>query len=306
MPFIILRILLGVFFIVSGSLKVHPIEFFEFSFVEIGISSLTFSTILARLLIGLEFLVGFFLITSFQLKKTLIFSIGLVIFLSIYIIYLAFTEGLTANCGCMGEHFQLTPLVSLSKNILIVALLVLLIKKHPFKPQSLLIKWISISAILPAFVLPFILNPVNAHSFNPQISDFEPYAFKNEILVDYPFFGSQKPDIESGQYIVPVLLAGCRFCKIALHKIALMDKNNDLPSIFVISSGEADYTISLMEEAGIEYPLYEVNSNNIFVINGARSFPGILLLDNGIVKYRWTGSTFQEKYVLKVLETYLD
>ncbi|MBK7816218.1 MAG: DoxX family membrane protein [Sphingobacteriaceae bacterium] len=80
----LLSIALGAIFIYSGWSKLDPvIETFEFTFVDLGIGNWYTAPIIARLLIGLEFLIGFLLIINYDLRKfTLPLTIGLLIFLA--------------------------------------------------------------------------------------------------------------------------------------------------------------------------------------------------------------------------------
>src|ERR1700740_729930 len=55
---IILALLLGAVYIFSAYSKLFPIEPFEYTFVDVGISSWKLSPFMARTVIGLEFFIG--------------------------------------------------------------------------------------------------------------------------------------------------------------------------------------------------------------------------------------------------------
>ena len=57
---------MGLVFIYSGYTKLYPIEPFEFTFVDLGIAGWKSAPFIARFMIGLEFLIGFLLIGSFN------------------------------------------------------------------------------------------------------------------------------------------------------------------------------------------------------------------------------------------------
>ena len=79
---ILLSIGLGLIFIYSGYTKLEPvIETFEFTFVDIGIANWYTAPIIARLLISLEFVIGFLLLINYKLKTfTLKATIGVLLF----------------------------------------------------------------------------------------------------------------------------------------------------------------------------------------------------------------------------------
>src|SRR4051812_42921577 len=118
----LISICLGLIFIYSGYTKLVPvIETFEFTFVDIGIANWYTAPVIARLLIGLEFFLGFLLILNYHLKKfTLPFTIALLLFFIIYLCVQIATTGNNGNCGCFGEHIKMTPLEAIVKNIVMI------------------------------------------------------------------------------------------------------------------------------------------------------------------------------------------
>ena len=73
----ILSSLLGLTFLYSGYVKLVPaIEPFEFTFVDLGVGGWRTAPFIARFMIGLEFLIGFLLITGLYIKS---FSIKLTV-----------------------------------------------------------------------------------------------------------------------------------------------------------------------------------------------------------------------------------
>ena len=68
----ILRILIGIVFIVSGLAKLYPIEPFEIVFVDLGISNWIAASIIARLVIVFELFLGLSIIFNFWLKNWIV------------------------------------------------------------------------------------------------------------------------------------------------------------------------------------------------------------------------------------------
>src|SRR5450432_1249526 len=95
---------LGLIFLYSGYSKLTPvIETFEFTFVDVGIANWYTAPVIARLLIGLEFFLGFLLIINYNLRKFVLpFTINLLLFFIIYLLIQIAGNGNTGNCGCFG------------------------------------------------------------------------------------------------------------------------------------------------------------------------------------------------------------
>ena len=74
---VILSIACGTVFLVSAVTKLFPIEPFEYTFVELGITNWKYSVFVARFFIGFEFACGGLLILNFWLKR---FTIPMVAF----------------------------------------------------------------------------------------------------------------------------------------------------------------------------------------------------------------------------------
>ena len=121
-----LRVLLGLVFILSGYLKLYPIESFELNFIDLGVGNWYTAPFIARLLIASEFFLGLMLVFNQSLKKfTLKATIALLLFFTAYLGIQIIREGNTGNCGCFGTYLQMTPLESILKNILSFAQILL-------------------------------------------------------------------------------------------------------------------------------------------------------------------------------------
>ena len=107
---------MGLLFIYSGYAKLEPIEPFEFTFVDIGISGWRTAPFIARFMIGLEFFIGLLLIFGVFIKRLTIklTVISLLIF-CLYLIFVMINTGNNGNCGCFGNKISMTPLEALIK-----------------------------------------------------------------------------------------------------------------------------------------------------------------------------------------------
>ncbi|MDZ4757042.1 MAG: hypothetical protein SGJ10_02735 [Bacteroidota bacterium] len=126
-----LAALLGAVFVFSGYTKLYPIEPFEYTFVDLGFINWQASPFVARILIGLEFLIGFLLIFNIYLHKVAYkLGIGVLLLFSVYLILLISLNGNKGNCGCFGSYIQMTPLEALVKNIIMLAIFFVLHKYY--------------------------------------------------------------------------------------------------------------------------------------------------------------------------------
>ena len=114
---LILKILLGLVFILSGVLKLIDVDKFELYVYSFNFLSLSLSYIAARLLIAFEFLLGVALVVNifnkYVMRTTLITLVGFTLFL-LYLILI----GRTDNCHCFGEYVQFNPIESIVKNVI--------------------------------------------------------------------------------------------------------------------------------------------------------------------------------------------
>lgn len=141
----IVRYLVGGLFIFSGLIKlndpigtsikmeeyfeVFSVQFFEFFhlFVPIALPISIF-------LVVFEVILGIALIINYRQNLTLYLTLGLIVFFTILTGYSAITNTVT-DCGCFGDAIKLTPWESFSKDIILLALImVLMFTEH--SPQS--------------------------------------------------------------------------------------------------------------------------------------------------------------------------
>jgi uncharacterized membrane protein YphA (DoxX/SURF4 family) len=170
---------MGAVFIFSGYTKLHPIEPFEYTFVDLGLSWQA-APFAARILIALEFMIGVFLLLNLSLKRWIYKSgIALLIIFSIYLLLLIFITGNKGNCGCFGSIIEMTPLQALIKNLVMLVLFITLYRSYngwkPGKLRAYIILLISVGSL----AAPFILNPV-------ELNYSQAYLNKSDDFIKLP------------------------------------------------------------------------------------------------------------------------
>jgi hypothetical protein len=121
----ILRVLVFGLFVLSGILKLYPIQGFEKQLVDLGFVDWCSAPYVARLIIALEIGLGIAFLQSHYLKRIVIpatafLLIGFCIHLTIEIVTKGANSG---NCGCFGQLIPMTPLQALVKNIITLGML---------------------------------------------------------------------------------------------------------------------------------------------------------------------------------------
>ncbi len=284
---ITLSILLGLIFIYSGWSKLDPvIETFEFTFVDLGIGNWYTAPIIARLLIGFEFLIGFLLIINYDLRKfTLPLTIGLLIFFSIYLAFQIMINGNDSNCGCFGERLYMTPAKAILKNvIMIVAALPIYYFWHGWKVKfnKLFISFFGVTAI----VVPFILNAVNFSYSSNNLGEEVNYPLEMDLLYkpeDTSKVQIPKKELRTGKHVIAFLSLTCAHCRIAGKKFRLIYKNNPQLPIYFILNGDKEKLAPFYLDTKCDDIPASFALGKTFVNLAGTHLPQIYYIDNGIV-----------------------
>ena len=287
--FNVLRIIFGLFFIVSGFTKLYPIEPFEFQIVDTGISNWTLAPFLARILIGLEVFLGVLFLVGIYLKQARIATAILLVFFSVYLIYIRFILGITEDCGCFGVYLSMGPIPSLFKNIALLILLFLLHINHLFlfelKKYNKLI--FSILFIV-VFALPFILNPIDIARTYHMTSEKVGKPIEMDLF-DNTDFSGDTINLKNGNKVVCFFSLTCPVCKLAAKKLAILEKQHDnkLPIYFVFwgtpqKVGEL-YTKFIKETNCANVHNKYLDTKSFLTLSGP-ALPAIYYLQDGIIK----------------------
>lgn len=221
----IIRILLGCTFISSAVLKLFSLDSFVLYVYSFGIFSYVATTILARILIVIEFLLGVGLLFRIFYKFTWWSSFTILVVFSLFLTYVAIFRG-NENCHCFGDFVDLSAIPSIIKNVVMLICLFLVKQQeelsHGIKPY---IVTISISTIL--FVA-FIGFPPDA-LFNKMYHDdnerFSQVAF-NKHLADSAFNGFIDT---TRNEIIGLVSASCSHCKAGNRIMQAIFERNKLP-----------------------------------------------------------------------------
>ncbi|PIB29635.1 DoxX family protein [Maribacter sp. 4U21] len=180
----VVRIFVGILFIISGFIKLNDPVGFSFKLEEYfsqGVLDLPvfvpYALTISIIVVILEVLLGVFLIVGFKVKFTLWSLLGMIVFFTFLTFYSAYFNKVT-DCGCFGDAIKLTPWESFTKDIILLALILLLFfgKKYiaplfrPFLGKAL----IGLSLLFCLIYVNHVLNHL-------PVIDFRPYEIGKNI-----------------------------------------------------------------------------------------------------------------------------
>jgi hypothetical protein len=302
----IIRVLISALFLLSAFAKLYPSPMYGITkiFEEGQLIPMGFSEGLApyfsRFIIAIEFFIAFAILQKNYLKKLIIPTSILMIFVfSLHLAYSIFL-GDSENCGCFGELIPMSPLQALIKNIITIAVLGFLYKNTPDDKDNCCSK-LSIQ-FLSIMLLMFALLPVQTVGKNKQVSSFSEYVVSDM-------------DMNDGKKILCFFDAGCEHCMDAAKSLnELADSIAYFPEMHIIfSDSEADRIPEFFAYAGREYsyqvlPFYNEDDaiNSYLEILGYEyENPAVIYLDNGnqIRFYDGTGANaFKTEEFKKLFE----
>ncbi|MEZ4809344.1 MAG: DoxX family membrane protein [Allomuricauda sp.] len=171
------RVIVGVLFIISGLIKLNDPMGFSFKLEEYfspGVLDLPFLTPLALgisiFVVIVEVLLGILLLIGFKPKFTVWSLLLMIIFFTFLTFYSAYFNKVT-DCGCFGDAIKLTPWESFTKDVILLALILILFfgKKfiRPlFSPKT---NWIvgGVALLVCAWFASHVLNHLPSVDFRP-------------------------------------------------------------------------------------------------------------------------------------------
>lgn len=253
------------------------VEQFTWTFIDMGLNSQLWAGVIARVMVGLEFMIGIFLLAHIFLKSvTYPITIALLAVFTIYLFILLGVHGNTGDCGCFGEQVIMTPLQGIIKNVIMIAVVIALMFLYPVKPYKHQ-TWISILIAMGVIVTPFIIDPINASSF--------PTTVNEKIDLNPLYAKDKKPEVElrEGKHIVAFMSLTCPHCRKAAKKFAIIYKKNPEMPIYFVLAGNPKNLIPFFQETGAEkVPHFMFRDPENFLKMAGPGVPAIYFIDNGV------------------------
>jgi len=293
--------LLGAVFIFSAYSKLFPIEPFEFTFVDLGIGGWQHAPYIARVMIGLEFIIGALLLFNIHIKKIVVpLSLFLLLIFCIFLIIQMESHGNKGNCGCFGEMIQMTPIQALVKNIIMIFLLFMVLKYHeteyPFKFKG----EITLALLTASFVLPFTANPVELEYSKSYLTTKENhFPLPLDTLYKYATLDTVPHALSKDKHVIAFLSLTCR---IAAKKLRIMHQKNPAISMYFVLNGKDENLQMFFDDTRSKSIPHCMLLGKMFPYMAGIELPTIFLVNNGIVENDLTYLDLDQAEIEKWLE----
>jgi hypothetical protein len=280
----IIRYLIGLFvsaiLLQTAFTALYPIEPMEYRLVEQGTGGWYVAPIIARLIIGLLFLVPALLITNMNPFK-LVTRLGTVVLFVLLFDsgwQLVYPDPIIKICySCV---LPSNPTLSLAAVVLLVLWMVFYQVKQP--ACDIRWRWVKYPIILGVLALPFILNPIYPQDMQDQAKTTAE-DFDTSLLPVDP--GSQP-------VLVGFMSTACRFCKEQARKISVArSKDPDFPQFQVLFLGTEKGVHIFKNAAQVDFP-HSIPDQETFVELSGQAYPVFAYVRDGKIEKRWTGHSF--------------
>lgn len=288
----VLLVALSLVFFFSGYSKIYSenaFDNFQWTLLDLGFNSTMLAGIIARVMIGLEFILGLFLLGHIYLKKfTYKAVIALLAAFIVYLLIVIIRQGNSGNCGCFGDKLAMTPLNAIIKNVVMIAVTMVLQRIYPVKPYKHQ-EWICQGLALIGMATPFVVQPIATGGSNPSVWN-KPVNL--ELLYKY----DQQPgvDLRKGKHIVAFMSLTCPHCKKAAYLLQIIHHDHPEYPIYLVLDGPEPYKKKFFDEthAGNLPYLYYRHSEDFLQMAGP-SVPSILWINNGVAEYKSVYAYYQ-------------
>ena len=280
----VLKVLLGLVFIVSAILKVVDMDRFEMYVYSYHFFSLNASFIVARLAIILELVLGIGLVSHTLHKMYWWGSMAMLGGYTLLLIY-ALTLGRTESCHCFGDFLQLDPKQSLIKNGALMLLFLLIFKMESWKTP---VRWLILClTVMASTIAVFVISPPDNLTSNSDPEQNLQVELFDEMLDTVPL---DSLHLREGKQVVCFFSTSCEYCQLAARKLSLMQQFYGFPkeSITYLFMGNEESIAKFYEESGsaryrdVRYP--DV-ARLLKTING--NLPVIVFLEDGEVVHEY-------------------
>ena len=304
------RIIVGALFIFSGFVKlVDPIgsqykfqEYFSESVLNMEFL-IPYALPFAIILIVAEILLGVMILIGYK-PKTTVWSLLIITVIFLFLTWYSAYYNKVTDCGCFGDAIKLTPWETFYKNVILIALIVVLLIKVELINPIFKGKIPKIITFLFLGIFLFIVQHVLTHL---PIIDFRAYAVGKNLQegMQYPADGSIPPvhDFmleDTQQDLAPVLLEKEKVMLVIVYNLDKSDVKG-FPAIKDIANKaiQKGYTVygvsaSFSDDLNLAKEKYNLPFEFLFCDETTlktmiRANPGVIILNKGTVtqKKNW-------------------
>lgn len=292
----IILLLVGIIFIFSSLLKLISVNQFELFIYNLGILNFNTSSILARIIISIEFLLG--LLINIKNLKKICWSLSLIMlgvfsaYLVVHSIYLP-----DNHCHCFGELIIMKPVASLLKNLVLILLLLYVKNAASYLPG--INKIFAYAIVVAGLIIPNILSPPDflVHRKTENLTGNKIYRLK-EIDTEIV------KDCFTGKKALCFLSPACKQCKNAAKKISIMAKRYNLEKniIYIFMGNEKKINDFFISSETLKFPYIRIRPKILLDITN-RSIPKIFIVEDGNVKRIYSYQNLSENELKRFFNT---
>lgn len=283
---IALRVFLSVLFVFSALAKLFGIDQFELYVYSFGFFPLDVCFVLARLCIGVELAIGVLIAIGWFARTVRLITLLVLLFFTLFLCY-AVLVGRSDSCQCFGQMLDLSPTVSLLKNAVLMALVLLYYRLHFSYSKSCICSrlWrlvVACVVVLAAVAVPFIISVPDSWMFGRSNEVYNQAALKEAISADGALAYAQAGE---ERRVLAFVTLGCPYCRMARQKLGSIADRNLLDTADFLFVEPADISDSLFLQ----------------ITYGAR--PLVLLLDSGRVVATYHYRNIDEREIAAFLRS---
>lgn len=290
----ILKVLLGLVFIVSAILKIAGMDQLELYVYSYHFFSLNFSFLLARVAIIVELALGIGLVSNCFHKLMWWGSVLMLLGytgLLVYALYL----GRTDHCHCFGDYLQFNPWQSIIKNVVLLALFALIykVKGYRFKYDVPAL----LGTVIACCIAVFVISPPDNYTSNYESSQDLRHDLFEEALQQPPL---DTMNLTAGKKVVGIFSSGCEYCMLAAQKLSLMQQFYGFPEkniVYVFMGNEegVERFYKESESTRYRYVIFEDVRQLLGINNGV--FPIVVMMDNGNIIHEYGFRNMKEEEI---------
>jgi hypothetical protein len=316
----VIRMLIGGLFILTATLKLFSLDQFELYVYSFGIFNYLMVTVLVRLLIAFELLMGIFLIAKIYYKPVWWLTMASLAGFTLLLIYVAIFRNDT-NCHCFGDFVELDPAKSIIKNVITMILLLLIYKEKDYRFKFK--KWVTGIGFATAIILPFFVFPMDSlyNKFKDPHGKINTQVFENVmkdsvtvlridslnspschylVSIDSTKYYLQA---DSGKYVIGFFISQCKYCKLSIQKLNSIFEKNNLDKNHVklcISGNNKSINNFVNETKADDYQYYKLSPFLLIDITYGK-FPMYVMINNGKISSSMDLRGINEKELIEFL-----
>ncbi len=298
---IVVRILIGVVFIVSAVTKYLSIDAVDMFVFEHKLFSWDVTQVITRLLVGIEAALGLSLVCGLCQKTVRWLSI---VFLAAFTAYVLLKPVLfevsEENCHCFGTVLILSDSQTMVKNIILLLLSYFMFWQQGFKRKWG--KWVCIALFVATTATVFTIKAPDVIIYN---------LYDKSASLDMPKFETllqteqvESLEVKKGKKVLCLYSTGCKHCKKTAMKLDIMIERHGLDTkdfAAIFWGSEKNIGEFYTETAIRRLPTVLVPPQTFLAATKGRQ-PIIVLLDNGKVVDLFKSITLDEGKIVSFLK----